>query len=105
MHDSSRFADRWLMERPRFDSQREPEFIMQGWWRDDTLPRWLARHAGQRPDQSAVAFAGGALTWKALQQRVLKAAQGLETRGVAHGSGQLRATRRTIGGWRSPSRS
>src|SRR6266446_8018455 len=73
------------MERPRFDAQREREFITRGWWRDDTLPRWLARHAGERPDQSAVAFPGGALTWKALQERVLKAAQGLKTRGVSHG--------------------
>ncbi|TMI42750.1 MAG: (2,3-dihydroxybenzoyl)adenylate synthase, partial [Betaproteobacteria bacterium] len=54
------------MERPRFDAQREREFVTRGWWRDDTLPRWLARHAGERPDQSAVAFPGGALTWKAL---------------------------------------
>ena len=73
------------MERPRFDARREREFITRGWWRDDTLPRWLARHAGERPDQSAVAFPGGALTWKALQERVLKAAQGLKTRGVGHG--------------------
>jgi long-subunit acyl-CoA synthetase (AMP-forming) len=29
-----------------------------------------------------VAFPGGALTWKALQERVLKAAQGLKTRGA-----------------------
>ena len=73
------------MERPRFDAQREREFVTRGWWRDDTLPRWLARHAAERPDQSAVAFPGGALTWKALQERVLKAAQGLKTRGVGHG--------------------
>src|SRR5437867_13252099 len=73
------------MERPRFDAQREREFVTRGWWRDDTLPRWLARHARERPDSQGVAFAGGALTWKALQQRVLKAAQGLKTRGVGHG--------------------
>src|SRR5436309_2646716 len=85
MRYSSRFEDRRLMERPRFDARREREFITRGWWRDDTLPRWLARHAGERPDQSAVAFPGGALTWKALQERVLKAAQGLKTRGVGHG--------------------
>src|SRR5439155_23313794 len=73
------------MERPRFDARREREFITRGWWRDDTLPRWLARHAAERPDQSAVAFPGGASTWKAVQERVLKAAQGLKTRGVGHG--------------------
>ena len=73
------------MERPRFDAQREREFVTRGWWRDDTLPRWLARHARERPGSQAVAFPGGALTWKALQERVLKAAQGLKTRGVGHG--------------------
>src|SRR5207302_8017219 len=51
----------------------------------DTLPRWLARHAGERPGQQAVAFPGCAMTWMALQERVLKAAQGLKTRGIGHG--------------------
>jgi len=73
------------MEQPRFAPEREREFITRGWWRDDTLPRWLARHARERPDSQAVAFPGGALTWQALQERVLKAAQGLKTRGVGHG--------------------
>src|SRR2546430_9139342 len=72
------------MERPRFDALREREFVTRGWWRDDTLPRWLARHARERPDSQAVAFPGGALTWKALQERVLKGAQGLKTRRVRH---------------------
>ncbi len=72
------------MEQPRFAPEREREFITRGWWRDDTLPRWLARHARERPDSQAVAFPGGALTWQALQERVLKAAQGLKTRGVGH---------------------
>src|SRR5256886_13933515 len=73
------------MERPRFDAQREREFVTRGWWRDDTLPRWLARHARERPGSQAVAFPGGAMTWMALQERVLKAAQGLKTRGVGDG--------------------
>jgi len=73
------------MEQPRFAPEREREFIARGWWGDDTLPRWLARHAKERPDQQAVAFPGGGLTWKALQARVLKAAQGMKTRGVSRG--------------------
>src|SRR2546422_9434737 len=75
------------MERPRFDAQREREFVTQGWWRDDTLSRWLARHARERPDSQAVAFPGGALTGKALQERVLRAAQGRKKRGVGHRDG------------------
>src|SRR3989475_11619338 len=85
MRYSSRLADRSLMERPRFAPEREREFSARGWWGDDTLPQWLARHARERPDSQAVAFPGGALTWKALRERVLKAAQGLRTRGVSHG--------------------
>src|ERR1700751_4115949 len=73
------------MERPGFDAQREREFITRGWWRDDTLPRWPARHARGRPDSQAGAFPGGALTWKALRESVLRAAKGLKTRGVGHG--------------------
>jgi cyclohexanecarboxylate-CoA ligase/acyl-CoA synthetase len=73
------------MERPRFDAQREREFITRGWWRDDTLPQWLARHAAERPDANAVVSSQGILTWKTLQQRVLKVAQCMRTRGVSHG--------------------
>lgn len=73
------------MERPRFDAQREREFITRGWWRDDTLPKWLARHAVERPDSPAVVFAGGGLTWQTLRERALKVAQCLKTRGVGHG--------------------
>src|SRR3989442_1106628 len=47
------------MERPRFDAQREREFVTQGWWRDDTLPRWLARHARERPGSPAVGVPRG----------------------------------------------
>ncbi|HXM84064.1 MAG TPA: class I adenylate-forming enzyme family protein [Burkholderiales bacterium] len=73
------------MERPRFNPEREREFITRGWWRDDTLPKWLARHAVERADSPAMVFSGGAVTWKALQERVLKVAQCLKTRGVSHG--------------------
>src|SRR3990167_850413 len=73
------------MERPRFDPAREREFISRGWWAEDTLPAWLARHARERPDAPAVAWSGGGLSWQALQERVLKAAAGLRRRGVGAG--------------------
>src|SRR3989442_10370690 len=87
MRYSSRLADRSLMERPRFAPEREREFSARGWWGDDTLPQWLARHARERPDSQAVAFAGGAVTWKTLQERVLQTAESLKTRGGSHREG------------------
>jgi cyclohexanecarboxylate-CoA ligase len=73
------------MERPAYDPAREREFISRGWWADDTLPAWLARHARERPDASAVVAASTTITWKGLQERVLKAAEGLRRRGVGPG--------------------
>jgi len=73
------------MERPRFDPACEREFIARGWWRDDTLPAWLATHAQRRARAPALAWRGGLLTWAELQDRVLRAAAGLKRRGVQRG--------------------
>jgi len=74
------------VERPRYDPEREREFVARGWWRDDdTLWRWLRRHAAQRPGAAAVDLAGTVLTWGELQERVLRVAAGLEARGIGAG--------------------
>src|SRR3954470_22512903 len=73
------------MERPKFDPAREREFIARGWWRDDTLPAWLATHAQRRARSPALAWQGDTLTWAQLQDRVLRAAAGLKRRGVERG--------------------
>src|SRR3954470_3991107 len=73
------------MERPKFDPAREREFIARGWWRDDTLPAWLATHAQRRARAAALAWRGGVLAWAQLQDRVLRAAAGLKRRGVQRG--------------------
>jgi acyl-CoA synthetase (AMP-forming)/AMP-acid ligase II len=73
------------MERPKFDPVREREFIARGWWRDDTLPAWLATHAQRRARAPALAWQGGTLSWADLQDRVLRAAAGLRRRGVQRG--------------------
>jgi len=73
------------MERPRYDPALEREFIARGWWAEDTLPRWLARHAAERPDQPAIVSSQDLITWKRLQERVLRAAQGLRGKGVGQG--------------------
>ena len=73
------------MQRPRFDAAREREFIARGWWREDTLPAWLATHAQRRARAPALAWQGGALTWAQLQEQVLRVARGLAQRGVRRG--------------------
>ena len=65
--------------------EREAEYKARGWWADDTLARWLARHVRERPDAPALAFQDIVLSWKDVEQRVLLVAAGLRARGVAAG--------------------
>src|SRR5258708_34373804 len=81
------YSDPEPMERPRFAPEREREFIARGWWRDDTLPQWLARHARERPDSQAGAFPGGPLAVKALPGRLPRAAESLDTPAARPGAG------------------
>lgn len=69
----------------QFDGQRVAEFVAQGWWRDDTLTQWLARHAAERPDAAAVVHAEKTVTWSELALRVAGFAAGLQAAGVARG--------------------
>jgi acyl-CoA synthetase (AMP-forming)/AMP-acid ligase II len=73
------------MQRLQFDPAREREFVARGWWRDDTLPAWLATHAQRRARAPALAWRGGGLSWGELQEQVLRAAHGLAQRGVRRG--------------------
>src|SRR5712692_6608617 len=73
------------MDRPWYDRALEREFIARGWWAEDTLPRWLARHAAERPDQPAIVSSQDLITWNRLQQRVLRVARGLRGKGVGRG--------------------
>ena len=62
----------------------KPDFSR--WWReDDTLAKWLARHVFERPDQLAIISGEQRLTWSQLQQRVLRAAQGLKEHRIGRG--------------------
>jgi cyclohexanecarboxylate-CoA ligase/acyl-CoA synthetase len=63
----------------------ERAYIDAGWWADDTLANWLARHVRERPAAPAVAFQDSTLTWAELEQRVLGAAHAMKARGVGRG--------------------
>ena len=52
---------------------------------DETLPHWLGRHAKERGDAPAIVNAGGTISWKALNDRVVRAAHGLAKQGVRRG--------------------
>ena len=69
----------------QFDGARVAEFVAQGWWRDDTLTKWLARHSAERPDAVAVVHGGESITWSGLSARVAAFASGLTQAGVARG--------------------
>ncbi len=42
----------------RFDPAQARKFIADGLWRDDTLSKWLARHAAGRPEAPAIRTCG-----------------------------------------------
>ena len=69
----------------RFDGELARRYIEQGWWADDTLPGWLARNAAARPEAPAIVFSKEIVSWKALEERVLRVAEGLRRAGVARG--------------------
>jgi acyl-coenzyme A synthetase/AMP-(fatty) acid ligase len=73
------------MERPHYDPRLERQYVGAGWWADDTFSRWLAHHAGLRPEGPALAFQGTTLTWRELDNRVSRTAYGLKKRGVVQG--------------------
>ncbi|HEY7611009.1 MAG TPA: class I adenylate-forming enzyme family protein, partial [Alphaproteobacteria bacterium] len=69
----------------RFDPERAREYVRRGWWRDDTITKWLARHAAERPEAPAVVHAGRIASWKELEAKVSRLAGALHRAGVAKG--------------------
>ncbi len=69
----------------RFDPERAREYVRRGWWRDDTITKWLARHAAERPDAPAVVHGARVLSWAQLADKVARLAHALHGAGVAKG--------------------
>jgi len=74
-----------LREAIRFDPARVAEFVRAGWWRDDTLTRWLAARAADAGTRRALAGPGGDVTYAELAGRVERFAAGLDAIGLGHG--------------------
>jgi len=68
-----------------FDGKRVAEFVARGWWRDDTLTKWLAHHAAERPEAPALVHGGVEISWAALAARVAGFAAGLRRAGIEAG--------------------
>jgi len=64
---------------------REARYKTRGWWADDTLARWLARHVRERPDAPALVLQDRVWTWHELYLEVDNVAAGLRARGVGRG--------------------
>src|SRR5262249_40880418 len=60
--------------------EREARYKARGWWADDTLTRWLARHVRERPGAPAFVFQNTSLSWEELEKNVLSIAAGLRAR-------------------------
>lgn len=69
----------------RFDPERAREYVRRGWWRDDTISKWLARHAAERPDAPAIVHGARVLSWSQLADKVARLAGALNAAGVARG--------------------
>jgi cyclohexanecarboxylate-CoA ligase/acyl-CoA synthetase len=65
--------------------EREIQYRARGWWADDTLTRWLARHVQERPDAPALVLHDVLFSWNDLEKRVLSTAAGLRARGIGRG--------------------
>ncbi|MDA1117655.1 MAG: class I adenylate-forming enzyme family protein [Proteobacteria bacterium] len=87
LEDRARYSEDALRLRGvfRFDAELARHYCEKGWWADDTVSGWLARHASKRPDAPAVIFSDQVITWKELEARVLRFAEGLRGAGVAAG--------------------
>ena len=60
-------------------------FRQRGWWRDETLPGWLARNVERHADSTAVETGAGAISYGDLSARVGKMAAALEQIGIGRG--------------------
>ena len=65
--------------------EREARYKAHGWWAEDTLTRWLARHVRERADAPALLWQDQVWTWGQLSVEANNVAAGLRARGVGQG--------------------
>lgn len=60
-------------------------YVADGWWRNDTLPRWIERHVEERPDAPAIRMGDMVLSYADLAEQVDRLARGLWDLGLRPG--------------------
>src|SRR5262245_11066509 len=68
------------------DADRAAAMTRAGWWRNETLDRYLDRWATTRGGKTAVIDGASRLTWEELARTVERAAHGLQAAGLGRGS-------------------
>lgn len=68
-----------------FPSDLARKYIDDGRWRNDTLPRWLAKHASELPDAPAIRMGGMEITYADLANQVDRLARSLWDLGLRPG--------------------
>ena len=68
-----------------FDPARGAHYRARGYWNDDTLSDWLARHARERPDHPALRLGEAVWSYAQLRDQVAIHARGLAALGIGRG--------------------
>ncbi len=68
-----------------FDPERVKAFVEGGFWRDDTIRKYIARNAASAPDSPAVIDASGSVSNIQLEENVVRVASALYHLGVCPG--------------------
>lgn len=74
-----------LREALKFPPERAAHYLEKGFWTNDTLSGWLAKHAEATPDAIAICHPGGDVSYGALKERVDGLAVGLMNLGLIKG--------------------
>jgi acyl-coenzyme A synthetase/AMP-(fatty) acid ligase len=87
LEDRFRYSEDALRLRAALSFRPEAveRYVTAGYWRDETLSGWIALHAKARPDAPALSGGSETLGYRALYERSLRLAAGLERAGVRRG--------------------
>lgn len=69
----------------RYPAALAATYIQNGWWSDDTLQKWLEKHAEERPDSPAIQTIQESINYAELHERVERLSGGLYEIGIGPG--------------------
>jgi cyclohexanecarboxylate-CoA ligase len=85
--DHFKFSEQALALRAAmsYPPERARHYIERGWWRDDTLTKWLERHATATPEALAIRHGDTVVSYGELKRKVGNLAGALAALGIAKG--------------------